>query len=59
MTTYEYKFIKVQISVWTGKPKEDPHEIIREQARQGWRFVQLVHGLKHHYELELIFERPV
>lgn len=58
MTFYEYKFIKLKISVWTGKPKQDYQEIIQDHARQGWRLVQIghIHGQQ---EMELIFERPV
>jgi hypothetical protein len=59
MATYEYKFIKFKISMWTGKPKQDMHEIIQEHARQGWRFVQAIPPMYGHYETELIFERPL
>ena len=59
MTNYEYKFIKVKISVWTGKPKQDHHDIIHEQARQGWRLAQVINPIHGYYEMELVFERAL
>jgi hypothetical protein len=59
MTTYEYKFVKLKISMWTGKPKQSHHEIVEEHARQGWRFVQYLPPMHGHYEAELAFERPI
>ncbi|MFO6495629.1 MULTISPECIES: DUF4177 domain-containing protein [Bacillus] len=43
------------------KPKEDYREVIREYAREGWRFVQIFapatsgYGIASYFEL--IFER--
>jgi hypothetical protein len=59
MTIYEYKFTKLKISMWTGKPKQDHQEIIQDHARQGWRLVQIVQPIHGHYEMEMIFERPI
>jgi Domain of unknown function (DUF4177) len=59
MSIYEYKFIKLKISIWTGKPKQNHQEIIQDHARQGWRLVQIVQPIHGHYEMEMIFERPV
>lgn len=64
---YEYKFIKVELKT-TGllKPaeaKEDYHEIIREHAEEGWRFVQIfapgtaIQGVAAYFEL--IFEKKI
>ncbi|MBC8080698.1 MAG: DUF4177 domain-containing protein, partial [Gorillibacterium sp.] len=33
---FEYKFVRVGVSGWSGKPKEDYYEIVHEHARQGW-----------------------
>jgi hypothetical protein len=61
---YEYKFIKVELrkGVYViRKPKEDYHEIIKENAIEGWRFVQifapstLSGGISEYFEL--IFEK--
>jgi hypothetical protein len=45
------------------KARQEYQELVHEQARQGWRLVQIfapgtsVHGLASYFEL--IFERPV
>jgi cobalamin biosynthesis Co2+ chelatase CbiK len=58
---YEYKYVSLKTGFWTGKPKEDYKKVIEENARQGWRFVQMVvfvnHGTNSNYEL--IFERVI
>lgn len=62
---YEYKFIKIEFKRLSGKPKEDYQEVINEQAKEGWRFVQIFSpelassgvGIASHFEL--IFERKV
>ncbi|TAF64391.1 MAG: DUF4177 domain-containing protein [Cytophagales bacterium] len=56
MNTYEYKFIKLKLSIWTGKPKQDYQMLIAEQARHGWRLTQIIVTTQY-YEWELIFER--
>ncbi|MEH7079104.1 DUF4177 domain-containing protein, partial [Bacillus velezensis] len=38
---YEYKFIKVEVNRWKGKPKEDYKEIIEKYSQQGWKLVQI------------------
>jgi hypothetical protein len=38
---YEYKFVKVDLSHWNSKPKEDYQEIIANHAKDGWRLVQI------------------
>lgn len=45
--------------MWTGKPKQDHHDIIQEHARQGWRLAQVINPIHGYYEMELIFERPL
>jgi len=37
---YEYKYVTIELSTWTRKPKEDYHDVIEEHARNGWRLVQ-------------------
>jgi len=32
---YDYKIIRIPVSVWTGKPKEDYLAVIREYAEEG------------------------
>ena len=43
MTTYEYKFVKLELkSGWrTDTPEEDYHKIVEDHATEGWRLVQL------------------
>ncbi|WP_110941739.1 DUF4177 domain-containing protein [Geosporobacter subterraneus] len=58
---YEYKFVKIDLSTWGRKPKEDHHEVIERHAREGWRLVQVFapatsgYGAANH--CELIFEK--
>ncbi|UUZ83582.1 DUF4177 domain-containing protein [Paenibacillus sp. P26] len=60
---YEYKFVNVEVSLWSGKSKENHQEIIRQHAAEGWRLNQIfapptnASGQTHH--MELIFERTV
>ncbi|MBC8236143.1 DUF4177 domain-containing protein [bacterium] len=62
---YEYKFMKIEMKsgFWTDTPKQEYHEIINEQASDGWRFVQIFAPATSGYGsaayFELIFERPV
>ncbi|OYO59672.1 uncharacterized protein DUF4177 [Lachnotalea glycerini] len=37
----EYKFIRIDISKWNNEPKEDYHNIIKEEAKGGWELVQI------------------
>ncbi len=39
---YTYKFIDVDHSAWTGKPKENIEGVIEEYASMGWRLLQVV-----------------
>lgn len=62
MKKYEYKVISVKWSMWTGKAKQDYLQIINEYGQQGWRFVQVVHGVaqsKSSKGIELVLEREV
>ncbi|REK75679.1 DUF4177 domain-containing protein [Paenibacillus paeoniae] len=60
---YEYKFVKVDLSNWNSKPKEDYQEIIADHAKDGWRFVQIfapaIKGTGFATYFEIIFEKPV
>lgn len=38
---YKYKFVNINHSMWTGKPKERIEDVIEEFAAQGWRLVQI------------------
>ena len=64
MISYEYKFVKVELkSGWSvDTPKEDYHEIVKDNAKNGWRLVQLfapsTSGTGWATFIELIFERP-
>lgn len=61
MNVYDYKFIRIPLSFWTRKPKEDYQAIILQHAAKGWRLVQILspgtgtHGKSEFYEL--IFEQ--
>lgn len=58
---YDYKIIRIPISMWTGKPKEDYLNVIREYAEEGWRFIQIYrppsHAYGNSYYQEVIFEK--
>lgn len=60
---HEYKFVKVDLTTWTSKPKEDYQDIIHSHAREGWRFIQIFAPATKAYGsaayFEIIFERPV
>jgi len=38
---YQYKFIEVKHSGWTGKPKDSIEEIVEDFAADGWKLVQV------------------
>ena len=38
---YTYKFVNINHSCWTGKPKERIEDIVEEFAEKGWRLVQV------------------
>ncbi|TAE73038.1 MAG: DUF4177 domain-containing protein [Bacteroidetes bacterium] len=52
---YEYNFITIKVSQWTGKPKEKLEDVVREQAKKGWRLVQVIKEQYGNYQI--IFER--
>ena len=62
---YEYKFVKIDVDykAFAAKVKirEDYHQIIEEQAQEGWRLLQIfappVLGPGQANFFELIFER--
>ncbi|RXI96207.1 DUF4177 domain-containing protein [Anaerobacillus alkaliphilus] len=59
---YEYKFVKIDLTTWGSKPKEDYQAIITEHAKEGWRFIQIFAPATSGYGaasyFEIIFERP-
>ncbi|MDQ0216074.1 hypothetical protein J2S13_002496 [Oikeobacillus pervagus] len=58
---YEYKFVKVEITISDGQPKGDYEELVHTYAKQGWRLKQIVtppfsnNGQTAY--LDIIFER--
>ncbi len=60
---YEYKFVKIQLTLFSSKPKEDYQYIIQNHAKDGWRFVQIFAPATKGYGsaayFELIFEKSV
>jgi hypothetical protein len=61
---YQYKFVKVDLKgILQSKPEEDYHELIHENAREGWRLFQIfapnTYGFGTDAFLELIFERSI
>ena len=61
--TYEYKFVKLELSgFWTVKTEMDHHAVIEQHATDGWRLVQIfapaIAGYGQATYFELIFERP-
>jgi hypothetical protein len=53
----EYEFVRVGISLMSGKPKEDDHEIIRNHAREGKPEFHLRPAWRITPHMELIFEK--
>jgi len=60
---FDYKIIRIPISMWTAKPKEDYLNVIKEYAAEGWRFIQVFTppgaGMGMSYYIEVIFEKPI
>ena len=60
---YEYKFVKIELTTWASKPKEDYQHIIQNHAKDGWRLVQIFAPATKGYGsaayFEIILERPV
>ena len=59
---YEYKIVRIDLSTWSSKPKDDYHQVIHSHAKDGWRFVQIFAPATKGYGsaayFEIIFERP-
>ncbi|ASB89139.1 DUF4177 domain-containing protein [Bacillus sonorensis] len=57
----EYEFVRVELSAFNKKPKEDYQQIIHDYAQKGWRFVQIfapgISGYGTAAYFDLIFER--
>ena len=57
----EYIFVKLEPGFFSGNPKGDYKEIIKEHAREGWRLVQIFApgtgpaGIASYFEI--IFEK--
>ncbi len=62
---YEYTFVKIEFTKLSSKPKLNYQDVIKEKAKDGWRFVQLVapeiatSGIGTASYFELIFERSI
>ena len=58
---FDYKIVRIPVSMWTGKPKEDYLSVIKEYAAEGWRFIQVFnpsrYGGSGSYYIEVIFEK--
>lgn len=60
LTMFDYKIIRIPVSMWTGKPKEDYLSVIKEYAAEGWRFIQVFNPSRNsagNYYIEVIFEK--
>jgi len=42
MTSWEYKVMKTEISIWSGKEKTDPEQFLSDLGRDGWELVSVV-----------------
>lgn len=60
---YEYDFVRVDLTSFTKKSKQDWHEIVQSYAQRGWRLKQVFAPPVDGYGLaawfELIFEREL
>jgi hypothetical protein len=61
---YEYEFFRIDLGFgFDREPSQDYHELINEQAKSGWRLVQIfappTHGVGKATFYELIFEREI
>jgi hypothetical protein len=60
---YVYKFVRLHLRFFSGKPERDYRHVVEDYARQGWRLVQIfapgtgAYGSAKYFEL--IFERKV
>lgn len=59
----EYKFVRLGLGFFSGRPGRDYQEIVDDHAAKGWRLVQIfapgtgVYGSAKYFEV--IFEREV
>jgi len=64
MTKYQYRFVRIDLkSGWrTDTPKDDYQKIVHDNAKEGWRLLQIfapaTAGTGWAGYFELIFERP-
>jgi len=42
MTSWEYKVMKTEVSIWSGKEKTDPEQFLSNLGRDGWELVSVV-----------------
>ena len=62
MKRYEYKIVTIEISAWTSRAKHDYLEVLNENGKEGWRFIEFSRsqlrpkGVKG---VELLFEREI
>ena len=42
MTSWEYKVMKTDKSIWSGKDKADPEQFLSDLGRDGWELVSVV-----------------
>ena len=62
MTHYEYDFVRIKFGIFgSGNAEKEYRKVIRRQARDGWRLVQIfspaVSSYGHAKFYEMIFER--
>ena len=42
MTSWEYKIIKTEKSIWSGKDKTDTEQELADLGRDGWELVSVI-----------------
>jgi hypothetical protein len=42
MTSLEYKIVKTEKSIWSGKDKSDTEKILTDLGRDGWDLVSVI-----------------
>jgi hypothetical protein len=42
MTSWEYKIIKTEKSIWSGKDKSDTEKELADLGRDGWEIVSVI-----------------
>ncbi|MFT4416577.1 DUF4177 domain-containing protein [Fredinandcohnia humi] len=53
---FEHKFVKVDLTLFGGKPKEDYHKIVYDHEKEDWELVQIFSPGTAAY-FDLIFKR--